>query len=259
MSWAIERRGRVAVVTMNTNKVNAQNRAFFADLHDAFDRLETEHHDSPVVLTGTGTRFSAGLDLDEHFPMFARDRDEVAAWFADYRATNMRLFTYPRPTVAAVNGHAFAGGLITAAVCDYRVAAASDATFGLNEVPIGIPMPAVYVRMLEYAWGEPVAARASLLGEIFTVDRAHQLGMFHELTEPDRLLDRAIEVATQTPDDCLEAYAFTKRATQAAALRDIADLADRLDTELPDGMTADNSRRAHRRYWRDLKGTDPTW
>ena len=154
MSWTIERRGRVAVVTMTTNPVNAQNRAFFADLHEAFDVLERDHAESPIVLTGTGTRFSAGLDLREHFPLFAGDRAAVASWFRDYRATNMRLFTYRRPTVAAVNGHAFAGGLITAAVCDHRVAVAEGVRFGLNEVPIGIPMPAVYVRMLAYAWGE---------------------------------------------------------------------------------------------------------
>ena len=73
MSWTIERRGRVAVVTMMTNRVNAQNRAFFADLHDALDRLERDHAVSPVVLTGNGTRFSAGLDLDEHFRLFAGD------------------------------------------------------------------------------------------------------------------------------------------------------------------------------------------
>jgi enoyl-CoA hydratase len=54
MSWQIERDGRVAVVTMNTNKVNAQNQEFFADLHEAFDTLEREHADSPVVLTGQG-------------------------------------------------------------------------------------------------------------------------------------------------------------------------------------------------------------
>ncbi len=148
MSWTIERCGRVAVVTMTTNPVNAQNQAFFADLHDAFDRLERDHPDAPVVLTGTGRRFSAGLDLDEHFRLFAGGPAAVGSWFAGYRATNMRLFTYPRPTVAAINGHAFAGGLITAAVCDHRVAVTGDASFGLNEVPIGIPMPAVYVRML---------------------------------------------------------------------------------------------------------------
>jgi enoyl-CoA hydratase/carnithine racemase len=71
MSWTIQRRGRVAVVRMTTHPVNAQNRAFFADLHEAFDVLERDRAQSPVVLTGTGTRFSAGLDLGEHFPLFA--------------------------------------------------------------------------------------------------------------------------------------------------------------------------------------------
>jgi len=260
MSWTIAQRGRVAVVTMTTNPVNAQNRAFFADLHDAFDRLERDHADSPVVLTGTGKRFSAGLDLGEHFPLFAGDREAVASWFSDYRATNMRLFTYPRPTVAAVNGHAFAGGLITAAACDYRVGVADDESrFGLNEVPIGIPMPAVYVRMLGYAWGEPVAARACLLGEIFSSAQAYKLGMVNELVPPEKLLDRAIGVAELTPEDCLGSYAFTKRATQAAALRDIAELSDPLDEELPDGMTSKGSRHAHRRYWQQLKGSPAPW
>ncbi|MER5939482.1 enoyl-CoA hydratase/isomerase family protein [Streptomyces sp. NPDC001928] len=259
MSWTIERRGRVAVVTMTTNPVNAQGRAFFADLHDAFDRLERDHAESPVVLTGTGGRFSAGLDLGEHFPLFAGDQPAVAEWFADYRATNVRLFTYPRPTVAAVNGHAFAGGLITAAVCDHRVAVAEGARFGLNEVPIGIPMPAVYVRVLAYAWGEPVAARTCLRGEIFGPEQAHALGMVHELASAEEVVNRAVEIAGATPEDCIEQYAFTKRACQAAVLRDIAELADPLDGELPAGMTSDRARHAHRRYWQQLKGSPAPW
>jgi len=161
--------------------------------------------------------------------------------------------------VAAVNGHAFAGGLITAAVCDYRVAVDGGAQFGLNEVPIGIPMPAVYVRMLAYAWGEPVAARTCLLGEVFTPAQAHALGMVHELAPAGQVLDRAIAVAGQTPEDCLRQYAFTKRACQAAALRDISDLADPLDSQLPDGMTSDQARHAHRRYWQQLKGGPAPW
>ncbi|PJE04655.1 MAG: enoyl-CoA hydratase [Mycobacterium sp.] len=259
MTWDIQGSGRVAVVTMTTNAVNAQNQAFFADLHDAFETLERDYATSSVVLTGSGTRFSAGLDLGEHFPLFAGDRAPVASWFEQYRETNMRLFTYPRPVVAALNGHAFAGGLITAAVCDYRVAISEGARFGLNEVPIGIPMPAVYVRMLTYAWGEPVASRTSLLGETFSPAEAYALGMVDELVPAEGLLDRAIEVAAQTPEDCLEQYAFTKRACQAAALRDIAELADPLDEHLPDFMTAAPARHAHRRYWQQLKGRLPSW
>ena len=118
MAWSIERRNQhVALVTMNTNKANAQNPTFFEDLHRAFDRLEAEFNDCAVVLTGTGRVFSAGLDFDHHFPLFARrSTSEVDAWFETYRATNLRIFTYPRPTVAAINGHAYAGGLITALV-----------------------------------------------------------------------------------------------------------------------------------------------
>jgi hypothetical protein len=67
MPWTIERKhDHVAVVTMNTNKVNAQNPVFFADLHAAFDRLEAEFSDCAVVLGGTGAVFSAGLDFDHH-------------------------------------------------------------------------------------------------------------------------------------------------------------------------------------------------
>ena len=76
---------------------------------------------------------------------------------------------------------------------------------------------------------------------------------------PRRLLDRAVAVAELTPEDCLEQYAFTKRACQAAALRDIAELADPLDGELPDGMTSDHARHAHRRYWQQLKGRPAPW
>lgn len=260
MSWDIERRGRVAVVTMNTNPVNAQNRAFFADLHEAFDRLEQDHPESAVVLTGVGARFSAGLDLDEHFRLFAGDTEKVADWFKDYRATNMRLFTYPRPTVAAVNGHAFAGGLITAAVCDRTVGAAGDARFGINEVNIGIPMPAVYLRMLTYAWGQPVASRTCLQGEIFTVDQAHTMGILHEVVAPEDLLDRAVAIAELTPEDCLDDYAYTKHALQAPVLRDIEELSDPLDEKcLAAGMTSASSRRAHRRYWEQLKGRPADW
>ena len=115
-------------------------------------------------------------------------------------------------------------------------------------------MPAEYVRMLAYAWGEPVASRTCLLGETFSPTEAYGLGMVHQLVPAEELLDRAVAVAEQIPADCLEAYALTKRACQAAALRDIAALADPLDGELPDGMTSADARHAHRRYWQQLKG-----
>ena len=93
MPWEIERKhDHVVVVKMNSNKVNAQNPAFFADLHSAFDRLETEFDDCAVVLTGTGKVFSAGLDSDHHFAMFARrDLKEIDNCLSRYQSSLIHL------------------------------------------------------------------------------------------------------------------------------------------------------------------------
>jgi enoyl-CoA hydratase len=172
MAWDIEVLDGCAVVRMNTNKVNVQNDHFFADLHGAFDRLEREFSDLPVVLTGQGDVFSAGIDFQYSFGIFGSgSHDTIRQWYRTYRETNLRIFQYPRPTVAAVNGHAIAGGLITALDCDFRVAARKPARFGLNEVPIGIPMPAAYVEIIKYALGEQVAALATLRGKLYEVGR----------------------------------------------------------------------------------------
>jgi len=149
MTWDIEVKDGCAVVYMNTNKVNVQNERFFPDLHGAFDRLERDFSELPVVLTGTGDVFSAGIDFQYSFEIFGSGSlDTIREWYRAYRETNLRLFKYPRPTVAAVNGHAIAGGLITALDCDFRIAARKPAKFGLNEVPIGIPMAAAYVEII---------------------------------------------------------------------------------------------------------------
>jgi enoyl-CoA hydratase len=261
MPWTIERKhDHVAVVTMNTNKANAQNPKFFDDLHRAFDQLESEFSDCGVVLTGTGRVFSAGLDFDHHFPLFARRSvKEVDAWFEAYRATNLRIFTYPRPTVAAINGHAYAGGLITALNCDLRIAAAGELQFALNEVPIGIPMPAVYCEIIKYAVGTSSAAELTLFGQVYDLAAAQRMGVVSRIVPPERLLEQAVAWASAVEPGCHPAYAFSKRALQATTLRAIDD-ARRLDLDLlAIRMTDPGSLRAHARRYRELKGKDPTW
>jgi enoyl-CoA hydratase/carnithine racemase len=256
VAWTIERRTEhVALVTMNTNKANAQNPTFFDDLHRAFDRLESEFNDCSVVLTGAGRVFSAGLDFDYHFPLFARRSiKEVDAWFEVYRATNLRIFTYPRPTVAAINGHAYAGGLITALDCDLRIAAEGDLQFALNEVPIGIPMPAVYCEIIKYAVGAPWASELTLFGQVYDLAGAQRMGIVNRIVPPERLIGEAVAWAGAVEPGCHPAYVFSKRALQAATVRAIDD-AGRLDLDLlARGMTDPESLRAHARRYREFKG-----
>jgi enoyl-CoA hydratase/carnithine racemase len=245
MAWDLEVVDGCAVVRMNTNKVNVQNNHFFADLHGTCDRLEREFSDLPVVLTGQGDVFSAGIDFQYSFDIFGSGSyDKIRQWYREYRATNLRIFQYPRPTVAAVNGHAIAGGLITALDCDFRVAARKPARFGLNEVPIGIPMPAAYVEIIKYALGAQIGALATLRGKLYELDEAARLGFFHEVVEPDKLLATAISYARCITPDCNTAYAMSKKALQDSVLRQIEERTVALEERLPAGMSDAGNRRA---------------
>ena len=248
MTWDIEVKDGCAVVCMNTNKVNVQNERFFADLHGAFDRLERDFSELPVVLTGQGDVFSAGIDFQYSFEIFGSGSlDTIREWYRAYRETNLRIFKYPRPTVAAVNGHAIAGGLITALDCDFRIAARKPAKFGLNEVPIGIPMPAAYVEIIKYALGDQVGALTTLRGKLYDLEEATRLGFFHEVVEPELLLATAIAYGRCITPDCNTAYAMSKKALQDGVLRQIDERTVALDSLLPQGMSDSGNRRAQDR------------
>jgi enoyl-CoA hydratase len=253
MAWEIQVVEQCAVVHMNTNKVNVQNDQFFADLHAAFDRLEREFGELPVVLTGQGDTFSAGIDFKYSFEIFGGgSQEKIREWYRAYRETNLRIFTYPRPTVAAINGHAIAGGLITALDCDFRIAARKPAKFGLNEVPIGIPMPAAYVEIIKYALGEQIGALTTLSGKLYSLEEAERLHFFHEVVGPRELISTAISYAKCISPDCNVAYAMSKKALQDAVMRQIEARTVSLDEHLPAGMSDPGNRRAQDRRRQEI-------
>ena len=250
----------MAVVTMNSNKANFQNEAFFQDLNEAFDRLEGEFFDCSVVITGQGSVFSAGLDFDESFSVFgSRDEATITSWFRRYRATNLRVFRHPRPTVAAINGHAYAGGLITALVCDYRVAATGTHQYCLNEVPIGIPMPAVYLELIGYASTIHTASRAALFGETFDGAEALRLGLIHRVVSPDDLVSSAERIAGSIRAQSFAAYAFSKAAVQAPTMDRIERLDDEFDSSIASIVASEESLNSLAARFEAIKGRRPAW
>ena len=100
MAWNIEEVNGCAVVRMNTNKVNVQNDNFFADLHEAFDRLEREFGELPVVLTGQGDVFSAGIDFQYSFDIFGSgDLEKIRQWYrAPSRNYPLQKASHAKPT-----------------------------------------------------------------------------------------------------------------------------------------------------------------
>jgi enoyl-CoA hydratase len=143
--------------------------------------------------------------------------------------------------------------------CDLRIAAAGDLQFALNEVPIGIPMPAVYCEIIKHAIGTSSANEMTLFGQVYDLTAAQRMGVVNRIVPPERLIEEAVAWARAVEPGCHPTYAFTKRALQAAALRAIDD-ARRLDLDLlASRMTDPGSLRAHARRYRELKGRDPTW
>lgn len=242
MEWKLDERPEAIVVELCSNPVNKQNEEYLQDLEAAFDRLDAEWPGKPAILTAKGKIFSAGLDFDYVFPMFEKgDQREVAAWFTDYRRSMMRVFTSPRLTIAALNGHAFAGGLVLALCCDFRVAAHGDARFALNEVPIGIPMPSVYDEVIRFRLGDSIAAETILLGRTYSTEEALKLRVVNQLTEAGGELAAALAMAAEIPELCWPAYAHSKRCLLAPVLDRIDRYGEQLERDTYSVMTSPSS------------------
>ena len=231
MSWDIHAQDGAVVVTMNSNPVNKMNPAFFDDLHEALDRIDRSYPRQPLVLTAEGQTFSAGLDLDHAFSLFAqKDPDAILKWFGQFRDCIVRFFELPKRVIAAVNGNAFAGGLILALCCEHRIGVAGRGRYTLNEVLIGIPMPAVYTEIVRHAVGTNVAAELILDGRLFTAEEALASGLVHRLVQDSDLLPAALGQARAVNEDAYSAYRVSKANLIAPTLNRIQSSPEGIDS-----------------------------
>lgn len=200
----------------------------------------------PVLLTGAGDVFSAGLDLEEVAEL---DLPRARRLLEALEGTVEALFTYPAPTVALVNGHAIAGGCVLALCCDHRVAAADPrARIGLNEVAAGLAFPPKTLAMIRARLGTPGAERAILGARLHDQASAREAGLVDEIAEDGRSVALArLEGLASHPRD---AYARAKRALRGAALR-IGDAERRsLEEEILPRWASEETRVAARRLLR---------
>ena len=147
----------VALLRLELGRGNAIDPAFLDALHAALDEASRAGARA-VVLTGKGRVFCGGLDL---VTLHAFDRPAMERFLVGFDGLFRRLFAFDRPTVAAVNGHALAGGCILAMACDRRVMAAGPYQIGVNEVQIGLPFPAAAHEIVRRA--TPAAARSLVM------------------------------------------------------------------------------------------------
>jgi enoyl-CoA hydratase len=237
--WRIARVDDVHVVTMTSNKVNAMNDDFFSDLQAAMVELQSAEA-LPVVLTGSGRCFCAGLDLRE---LFELDRTTLASFVDRLDETVLAWFSLPRPTVAAVNGHAIAGGCVLALACDMRVAVDREATIGLNEVQVGIPFPAVPLTVTRHALSPAHVREVLLMGALYAPDAAQARGLVDEVVPAVDLMTRAMMLARSIAGDSFEAYATIKSHLLAPALASLEATRTQVNHEFLDVWFSDAGRR----------------
>lgn len=198
-----------AVLTINRpDKRNALSRALIAALSDAVGRAAADSAARCVILTGNGPAFCAGMDLDELRGTLGGEADKV--WDDATRLSRLYEFIYdlPKPTIAAVNGAAVAGGAGLVTVCDLALAVPT-AKFGYPEVRRGLVAAMVMPHLLRHV-GERAARWLLLTGELIDAAEAHRVGLVNTVASADALFDTALAWAKSLAEGGPKALAETK-------------------------------------------------
>jgi len=201
--------GRIATITLNRpEKRNAISYELIDELLAAFDQI-TQSSALVLILTGTGKAFCSGMDLDDLQQLLGRTPEQNIKDSETMAKLFRSLYDFPKPTIAAVNGAAIAGGCGLATLCDFTLAV-PEAKFGYSEVRIGF-VPAIVSAFLLRQIGEKHARDLLLTGKIINADEAQRFGMVNEVVSAERLLPRAQEIAAQLIENSPASLTATKR------------------------------------------------
>ena len=210
--------GLARTLTFSHGKVNALDLEFCRAL---IGELALAEHDRvpALVLTGTGAIFGAGADLvrlaREGAPYVREFLPVMSDLFLD-------LFRFPAPVVAAINGHAIAGGAILAYAADWRVMTRNGGRIGVPELLVGVPFPLVPAEITRFALGSPRAEEAMFGAATLFADDARARGDVHEVAGAEETLPRAREVAARLAAVPRDAFRLTKLSSRTPVLSRIA-------------------------------------
>jgi enoyl-CoA hydratase len=214
----IEERGSVAIARIVRGKGNALNLA----LLEAFDKCLTELGASQaraIVVTGQGSVFGAGVDLPE---LVAGGDAYINKFIPLLSQVFERLAKFPKPMIAAVNGHAIAGGGILVLACDQRIMARGKARIGLTEIQVGVPFPAWALEIARFATPPEHFQTLIMTGRTWTAEEALTRGLVDEVVDAEQLEARAVEVAEELGSLLPETFAASKLAVRRPLFEAVA-------------------------------------
>ena len=184
----------IATVTIARGKVNAINEPVVEELDQCFRQLESDDKVKAVILTGQGKFFSFGFDIPEFYDFSKQDFTRYLRKFTGFYSY---LFSFPKPVIAAINGHAVAGGCMLVTMCDYRIMVEGKSRLSLNEITFGSTVFAGSVEILKYCVGARNAELILETGKMFSPEEAKELGLVDEVVSETELAGRAAELAAE--------------------------------------------------------------
>lgn len=194
-----------------------------------------------VILTGTGSIFSAGVDL---FRLIDGGHEYAQRFVPALSRMLLDMFAFPKPLVISVNGHAIAGGCIFTLTGDYRVMAPGPARIGIPELAVGVPFPATIMEIIRYAIPSQHLQSLMYTARTVTPDEALRVGLIDEVAPHARAEEVARQLASHNP----RAFALAKHQLRDKAISRAKHYAHELDGEVAE-LWGDAKTHAHVREY----------
>jgi enoyl-CoA hydratase len=223
-----EERGDITVLRMEHGKVNAMDIELCEAFSSELDELLKRNVRS-VVLTSKGSTFSAGVDL---LRLINGGPEYIERFMPALTDALLKLFEFPRPVIAAMNGHAVAGGFILACACDVRIMVDGNGRLGMPELLVGVPLPAIALEVLRFAVPAPYLAQLAYCGRTVTPTEALRIGMVEELVPENQLLGHAFRTANQMAAIPEKPFEMTKRELRAPFIERFKTERSKIDAEV---------------------------
>lgn len=206
----LEEKNGICTITFNRpDKRNAVSFELVREIMQALDYAAKSDATQIVIFTGAGKAFCAGLDLEELKSLIGKSHEQNMQDSQTMANMFRAVYGFPKPTIAAVNGAAIAGGTGIATMCDFTIAV-PDAKFGYTEVRIGF-VPAIVSSYLVFQVGHKIARDLLMTARLFDAAEAHRYGLVNEVLAPEQLTPRALEIAKSLMENSPSSVRATKK------------------------------------------------
>lgn len=177
-----------SILTFDRGKSNPMNLQMFVEMIAVLKSLKNDENSKALVISGKENFYSSGLDLPE---IMTYDKDKTRLFWKTFMELVIELVAFPKPLVAAITGHAPAGGCIVAIACDYRIMGGGNFKIGLNEIPVGITVPRHIFELYAFWLGKHRAYQFLMEGKLMNPQQASDAGLIDVVVPVEQVLETA--------------------------------------------------------------------